>query len=448
MSNIDFACDLFLGKKHRESYAANKARFKFPNNDDQISDYKDERSDAEKFSDILHIINSKISPEMKQLWDQICQLDVASPCYYKSGLEFGSSQMRQLANDYKVKMSEDLDPLTNMPESLKNANHAPSCPSKGKPWNINDPCSYKSMATDPKVGNPIEATCQNPESPQGQNVTNNPEECINAIEILLEDYKKNNKTFAVKETASRALEWIKLNSKNPAKCKTMLRLLETHSRLNKRKMKFIAEKLKIIKEKLKEKNGASVKEIYVANTEQQQRLPFLRGLINHSDKKTKKLDKSKSIKFLADSGSDLSLLSYSKFKEMGLNEARLIPTPNYTLRGSTGAVHDSFIGKFNTTLHLLDKNDKMQKFKICFYVIHPKAQLEVCILGNPFFSKYSHSSIHFRENGNMEVHIKKCSHSEKLIFPANSLSKIDNGNEAPDPDTVKVCNSTSVTSHK
>ena len=90
----------------------------------------------------------------------------------------------------------------------------------------------------------------------------------------------------------------------------------------------------------------------------------------------------------------------------------------------------------------------MQKFKICFYVIHPKAQLEVCILGNPFFSKYFHSSIHFRENGNMEVHIKKRSHSEKLIFPANSLSKIDNGNEAPDPDTVKVCNSTSVTSHE
>ena len=95
----------------------------------------------------------------------------------------------------------------------------------------------------------------------------------------------------MKETASRALEWIKLNSKNPAKCKTMLRLLETHSRLNKRKMKFIAEKLKIIKEKLKEKNGASVKEIYVANTEQQQRLPFLLGLINHSNKKAKNLDK-------------------------------------------------------------------------------------------------------------------------------------------------------------
>ena len=442
MSNIDFACDLFLGKTNRESYTASKDRFRFPNNDDQISDYKDERSDAEKFSDIIHIINSKISPEMKELWDQICQLDVDSPCYYKSGLEFGSSQMRQLANDYKVKMSEDLDPLTNMPESLKNANHAPSCPSKGKPWNLNDPCSYNSMATDPKVGNPTEAACQNPESPQGRK---NPEECINAIEILLEDYKKNNKTFASKETALSALEWIKLNSKKPDKCNTMLRLLETNSRLNKRKMKFIAEKLKNIKEKLKEKNGASVKEIYVANTEQQQRLPFLLGLINHSNKKAKNLDKSKSIKFLADSGSDLSLLSYSKFKEMGFKETRLIPTPNYTLRGSTGAVHDSFIGKFNTSLHLLDKNDKMQKFKICFYVIHPKAQLEVCILGNPFFSKYFHSSIHFRENGNMEVHIKKRSHSEKLIFQANNLSKKDNSNEAPDPDTVKLCNSTSAT---
>ena len=445
MSNIDFACDLFLGKNNRESYTASKDRFKFPNNDDQISDYKDERSDAEKFSDIIHIINSKISPEMKELWDQICQLDVASPCFYKSGLEFGSSQMRQLANDYKVKMSEDLDPLTNMPESLKNANHAPSCPSKGKPWNFNDPCSYNSMATDPKVGNPTEAACQNPESPQGRN---NPEECINAIEILLEDYKKNGKTFAAKETALSALEWIKLNSKKPDKCNTMLRLLETNSRLNKRKMKFIAEKLKDIKEKLKEKNGESMKEIYVANTEQQQRLPFLLGLINHSNKKAKNLDKSKSIKFLADSGSDLSLLSYSKFIEMGFKETRLIPTPNYTLRGSTGAVHDSFIGKFNTSLHLLDKNDKMQKFKICFYVIHPKAQLEVCILGNPFFSKYFHSSIHFRENGNMEVHIKKRSHSEKLIFPANNLSQKDNGNEAPEPDTVKLCNSTSATSHK
>ena len=37
MSNIDFACDLILGKDNRESYTASKDRFKFPNNDNQIS---------------------------------------------------------------------------------------------------------------------------------------------------------------------------------------------------------------------------------------------------------------------------------------------------------------------------------------------------------------------------------------------------------------------------
>ena len=37
MSNIDFACDLFLGKNYRESYAANKDIFKFPNNDNETA---------------------------------------------------------------------------------------------------------------------------------------------------------------------------------------------------------------------------------------------------------------------------------------------------------------------------------------------------------------------------------------------------------------------------
>ena len=451
MSNIDYAADLFLGKHCRDSYAANKDRFKFPNNDNEISDYKDTRTDTQIFSDILHIIHSKISPEMKGLWDEICQLDVASPCYFRSGLEFGTAQMRQLAKEYKVKISEELDPLINMPENLKNAKHAPSCPSKDTPWNINDPCSYRSTATQNstslKVGNPTDVESQDPELPQGQSLTNNPEECINAIEILLKNYKKNNKTFAEKVCAFKALELIKMGSKNTTRCKTMTRcqtmtrLLETDSRLSKRKMKYIAEKLKNTQEKLKEESGASMKDIYVTDSEQQKRLPFLPGFINQSDKQARKPNKSKSIKLLADSGSDLSLLSYTKFKEMGFDDSYLIPTPNYTLRGSTGTVGNCFMGKLNTTLHLLDKNNRMQKFKICFYILHPKTQLETCILGNPFFSNQFHSSIHFRENGRMEVQITKLSHSEKLIFPANNVVQ---ANTSTDQDNTKVCSSTSV----
>ena len=79
-----------------------------------------------------------------------------------------------------------------------------------------------------------------------------------------------------------------------------------------------------------------------------------------------------------------------------------------------------------------------------FYIIHPKAQLEICILGNPFFSNQFHSSIHFRDNGNMEVQIKKHSHSEKLIFPANDISKANTSMKGPNQDSIKVCSSTSI----
>ena len=102
-SNIDFAVDLHLSNQGNNSFLTNKQRFQFPTIDNPISNYVDKRSDIDKFRDILQILNSKLEPDMAQLWSEVCQYDVQSPCYYKSGMEIGISQMRDLAKEYKLK---------------------------------------------------------------------------------------------------------------------------------------------------------------------------------------------------------------------------------------------------------------------------------------------------------------------------------------------------------
>ena len=162
LSNIDFAADTFLCDITSNSFSAIKDRFMFPGDDKAISSSVDKRYETQIFSDKLNIINNKIPEDMKDLWSEICQYDVGSPCYFRSGLKFGVNQMKQFAKDYKVKTKTDLDPLSHMPSILKNGKHAASSPSKDKPWEKTDPCSYNSeVSQDSSIYSPA----RNPSSP-------------------------------------------------------------------------------------------------------------------------------------------------------------------------------------------------------------------------------------------------------------------------------------------
>ena len=145
-SNIDLAADLHLSSE-KYSYVTNKQRFQFPATDTPISTYVDNRSDLDKFRDILQIVNSKLQPDMAELWSEVCQYDVKSPCYYKSGMQIGISQMRDLAKEFKLKNTVVKDNLPHMPEILKNMEHSKSCQSQGKKFNENDKCNYASTIT-------------------------------------------------------------------------------------------------------------------------------------------------------------------------------------------------------------------------------------------------------------------------------------------------------------
>ena len=153
-SNIDLSADLYLSNKGNNSFLTNKQRFKFPASDVPISDYIDKRTDIDKFRDILQIVNSKLEPDMAELWSEVCQYDVRSPCYYKSGMEIGISQMRDLAKEYKLKNTIVKDNLPHMPDVLKEMNHSKSCQSQGKKYDEKDKCNYASTMTEECVCNP------------------------------------------------------------------------------------------------------------------------------------------------------------------------------------------------------------------------------------------------------------------------------------------------------
>ena len=44
------------------------SRFVFPKNENDVYQYKDDRTPSEKFVDVINNINGKIKPEMAELW--------------------------------------------------------------------------------------------------------------------------------------------------------------------------------------------------------------------------------------------------------------------------------------------------------------------------------------------------------------------------------------------
>ena len=98
--------------------------FIFSKYDNDVNQYKDDRTPSEKFVDIINIINGKIKPKMAKLWSEICQYDIKHECYYKSGISYLERDMKKLQKEYKYNKKLELDPNVNMPDIIKTPGHS------------------------------------------------------------------------------------------------------------------------------------------------------------------------------------------------------------------------------------------------------------------------------------------------------------------------------------
>ena len=428
-SNIDFAVDLHLSNQGNNSFLTNKQRFQFPTIDNPISNYVDKRSDIDKFRDILQILNSKLEPDMAQLWSEVCQYDVQSPCYYKSGMEIGISQMRDLAKEYKLKNAIVKDNLPHMPDILKEMNHSKSCQSQGKKFDEKDKCNYASAMTEECVCKPSSEEKSEISLKTNFEENSNMTAALNAhsieksslmspeAKILLKKCGTNGEKLKDRTFALECINYITNNGERN-NCKKLKKLLLKGKQLSKRLRKLIINQL-TFERKVKNK---TIEEVYITLEHEGQKLPFINGFIEKSKKSQKREGPSHEIKqLLADSGSDLNLLSYEEYKNAGWDENKLTKTPNVKLRGSTGVIPDSFLGRFSTHVFLVDEQGKCRKFKIEFYVTHPKLGLNITILGGPFFSAYQ-GSINYPLQNKIEIYLRRKEDNKHILFPANKMT--------------------------
>ena len=68
LSRLDHQANLFLASNKCANINLSK-RFIFPRTESPKVGYSDNRSSCQKFKDIIEIINSKLNPEHKELWD-------------------------------------------------------------------------------------------------------------------------------------------------------------------------------------------------------------------------------------------------------------------------------------------------------------------------------------------------------------------------------------------
>ena len=73
----------------------------FPQNESKVSQYVDQRSPAEKFIDIIGIINNKLEPDLANVWSDVCKRDVTNACFYKSGISYLEKDMKRVQKEFK-----------------------------------------------------------------------------------------------------------------------------------------------------------------------------------------------------------------------------------------------------------------------------------------------------------------------------------------------------------
>ena len=111
LSNIDIAASNYLTnllnknkclKSPTDLFTHKAERFRFPSTDTDIARYSTTRSPPEILKNIIRVLNNKLKPNEYDLWNQLCERDVATPEFYKSGLAMLHSDLKKLSKEFKI----------------------------------------------------------------------------------------------------------------------------------------------------------------------------------------------------------------------------------------------------------------------------------------------------------------------------------------------------------
>ena len=372
-SNIDKNIDKFLcvyvndvdspcnAENMNENYLAK--RFRFPNKEpENFNEYKDTRTPAQKFSDIINLVNQKLPTDLVDLWSQVCKRDVRNPCYFKSGLAYMESQMKRVQKEFSFSQKLTLKPEINMPVSFKQDPHSKHCKHETK----EGVCSY-----------------------QSERIQCSPQKIISD---LLNEPDDNFIVFTCKDLCANFMKSLfKLNPKYTIH-KALKRLFNTNSKYSSLKLKMRKMLFKIscliLKVKIPEDNFLGEKEVFISNLFENSNLPYGKGFISPKNFSSIKEIKEVALhKMLVDSGSDCNITTYEIMKSLGYCEQDLKKCGNYSLKGSTGVITNCFIGTLNTVLFLQETSGKFYKIKTKFFIADPKINMTQTILGQPFLTK-------------------------------------------------------------
>ena len=89
-------------------------RFKFPHTDTDIERYTTKRSPPDIIMNIIRVLNNKLKSNEYELWNKLCERDVATPEYYKLGLAMLATDLRKLSKEFKL----NPDKLPTVPDML------------------------------------------------------------------------------------------------------------------------------------------------------------------------------------------------------------------------------------------------------------------------------------------------------------------------------------------
>ena len=382
-SNIDNAVNRIL-ETEPEVQSMLARKFIFPRKDFEVEQHLDERSSAEKFADVINILNTRLSPEMAALWSEICGYNIENACYYKSGMSFMKKEMEKLREEFKYEKTVEIDPSQTMPTCLNNNEHSKNC----KP--VGNKCIYSS-----KIKN-----------------TQNFSEAQNLFEFLLQNQNEHYTILNQKKNGTLILNFLLKTQIYTSFIKTCLSQLNRNNNLS---MKKISKIFRICclnpilnpKEKL-----VSEKTIYISNLNELN-LPFGQGFCQTPSNLNKKLNQITMAKFLIDSGSDSNILAYQDFEKFKLSEKIVKSCEKISLKGSTGTIEDCFSGMVNLKLFLQAENGKFYHHMVTFYLAKPDLNIP-SILGVKFL-KQAKCNINFSRALSTELEMFNNSNELKII---------------------------------
>ena len=81
---------------------------------------------------IIRVLNNKLKSNEYELWNKLCERDVATPEYYKSGLAMLATDLRKLSKEFKL----NPDKLPTLPDMLPVSKSNVALTTKHGQWDL------------------------------------------------------------------------------------------------------------------------------------------------------------------------------------------------------------------------------------------------------------------------------------------------------------------------